>query len=51
MSRVSGDVRELVRSRAMGRCEYCLKPEIVSIYGFHVDHIVPLIHGGTVSCR
>ena len=47
MSRVGAAVRDFVRQRASGRCEYCLKPEIVSTYGFHVDHIIPILHGGT----
>lgn len=47
MSRVSDDIRQNVRQRANDRCEYCHKPDILSTYGNHVDHIVPLVHGGT----
>src|SRR5690606_13883045 len=47
MSRVASAVRDFVQKRASGVCEYCLKPEIVSTYGFHVDHIIPVAHGGT----
>lgn len=36
----------MVRQRAGERCEYCRKPDLVSTYGYHVDHIVPLVHGG-----
>lgn len=46
MSRISDDLRAQVRDRAGGRCEYCFKPEIVSAYGFHADHIIPPQHGG-----
>ena len=47
MSRIPESVRSRVRVRAGERREYCQKPEIVSIYGFHVDHILPILHGGT----
>jgi hypothetical protein len=47
MSRVSESYREHVRQRANGRCEYCRKPDLVSTYGYHIDHIIPIIHGGT----
>lgn len=46
MSRVSDILREQVRKRAGGRCEYCGKPDVVSTYGYHVDHIIPIVHGG-----
>lgn len=46
MSRISEAQRELVQQRAGGRCEYCHKPDLVSTYGYHVDHIIPLVHGG-----
>jgi len=39
-------IREQVRARANERCEYCRKPEGVSLYPHHADHILPLKHGG-----
>lgn len=40
--------RELVRARALGRCEYCrARQEDVPIATFHVEHIVPRQHGGS----
>jgi hypothetical protein len=47
MSRVSRETRELVRSRAGFRCEYCRKPDAVGNYPPHVDHIIAVKHGGS----
>ena len=47
MSRVPQSVRDEVRNRAGQRCEYCRKPEGVSRFPHHVDHIIPIAHGGT----
>jgi 5-methylcytosine-specific restriction endonuclease McrA len=48
MTRVSSFVRDQVRLRAGGRCEYCRLPDKYSSYGFHVDHIIPVNrHGGS----
>jgi 5-methylcytosine-specific restriction endonuclease McrA len=40
-------LRELVRSRAGSRCEYCHLPEQFSELQFHIEHIIPRQHGGT----
>ena len=40
------DARSLVRSRANGRCEYCLLHEDEDGYLFHVEHIIPKKHRG-----
>lgn len=46
MSYIREDLRQLVRDRAKGCCEYCLLAES-SISGIHeVDHIVPQKHRG-----
>lgn len=45
--RVSEAVRQQVRSRADQCCEYCGKPELASLFSHHVDHIIPILHGGT----
>jgi hypothetical protein len=34
-------VRQAVRERAKGRCEYCLCPDDISPAPFNVEHIVP----------
>ena len=40
-------LRQLVRQRAGGRCEYCHFPQDLSELQFHVEHILPRQHGGT----
>jgi hypothetical protein len=40
--------RALVRRRAGRRCEYCRFHEgDLPLYAFHVEHIIPLKHGGS----
>jgi hypothetical protein len=39
-------VREYVRQRAGGRCEYCLLPEEADEWPFHLEHIIAKQHGG-----
>jgi len=39
--------RDLVRQRAGQQCEYCRIPEMAFRLSFHVEHVVPLQHGGT----
>lgn len=46
MTTLSPDLRDKVRQRAGNRCEYCLKPDSVEAYPFHVDHILALKHEG-----
>jgi hypothetical protein len=40
------ELRELVRARANGRCEYCLLPEGFASHKHEPDHIIPQQHGG-----
>jgi hypothetical protein len=40
------ELREFVRSRAGGRCEYCLLRDEVQLLPFHLEHIVAKQHGG-----
>lgn len=48
MSRVPLAIRQQVRERANGRCEYCRTPDQYSSTSFQVDHIVPVKrHGGS----
>ena len=37
---------ELVRQRALGRCEYCRMHQSLQGGTFHLEHIVPLSRGG-----
>ena len=40
--------RELVRTRAADRCEYCRLPQDALPFAtFHVEHVIALQHGGT----
>jgi hypothetical protein len=40
-------VASLVRNRAAGRCEYCKMAQFLQGATFHVEHIIPRIHGGS----
>ena len=39
-------LREAVRRRAAGRCEYCRLPESHSVLPFELEHIIAGKHGG-----
>jgi hypothetical protein len=39
-------LRDVVRQRASGRCEYCRLPDVADEWPFHVDHVVPRQHDG-----
>lgn len=45
--KIPAAVKKQVANRANDRCEYCHLPERVSFYGFHIDHIRSIKHGGT----
>jgi hypothetical protein len=49
MSEVSAALRDQVRDRARGRCEYCLVPERVVLIPHEIDHIIALKHGGQTT--
>jgi hypothetical protein len=40
-------IRDFVRRRAGGNCEYCLFPEEFSRLSHHIEHIVAKQHGGS----
>ena len=40
-------IRQVVAQRADFCCEYCLLPDKVSFYAFHIDHIKSIKHGGS----
>ncbi|MBZ0299126.1 MAG: HNH endonuclease [Anaerolineae bacterium] len=44
---VSPSQRQFVRERARGCCEYCRLGQIGKTVPFHIDHIVPVKHGGS----
>ncbi|MAS36926.1 MAG: HNH endonuclease [Anaerolineaceae bacterium] len=47
MTRISDTVRQQVRERAKGCCEYCGLPDKYATFSHQIDHIVPHRHGGT----
>ncbi len=46
-ARPSARMRQQVRRRAGGRCEYCLIHEDDSYVSYQIDHILARKHGGT----
>jgi hypothetical protein len=42
-------LRQMVRERADGRCEYCLYPQAIAFLAFEVEHIIAERHGGTTT--
>jgi hypothetical protein len=45
---MSPQVRQQVRARAGGRCEYCRLPDWIELAGpFHLEHILARQHGGS----
>jgi len=46
MTRISDEMRWLVRDRAKRCCEYCGLPDRLQVGGFEVDHISPRSRGG-----
>jgi hypothetical protein len=46
---ISEALRNTVRERAKGRCEYCLTSEALSGIRCHIDHVIPRSRGGTTT--
>ena len=45
---MSPELRQQVRERAGGRCEYCRLPDRIELTGpFHIEHVVARQHRGT----
>ena len=40
-------LRAFVKERAQGRCEYCQAPQDVCGYHFHLEHVIPIVLGGS----
>lgn len=43
---IAANLRRNVIERAFNRCEYCLLPVEWAAIPHHIDHIIPLKHGG-----
>ena len=41
--------KRLIREKANHRCEYCLAPEAIAAYPFHLEHILPRCVGGETT--
>ena len=46
MGMIPTHLQNIVLRRAAGRCEYCGLSQEGQEAKFHVDHIVPVVHGG-----
>ena len=49
MSHLSATIRQRVRQRAQNRCEYCLSHQNYILGRLQIDHIIPVVKGGTDS--
>jgi hypothetical protein len=46
MSYISPVLRQFVSDRANAHCEYCLFPQVASLFIFEIEHIIAEKHGG-----
>ncbi len=46
---IPAQLRCLVIERAQGRCEYCKLSQVGQEASFHIDHVIPLAHGGETA--
>jgi 5-methylcytosine-specific restriction endonuclease McrA len=46
MSDIDASLRELVRLRARGSCEYCRISERFTLAEHEIDHVIAVKHGG-----
>jgi len=46
MPEIDAALRELVRSRAAGLCEYCRISERFTLAEHQIDHVIAVKHGG-----
>ncbi len=49
MSDIPVSLRRLVFERANNRCEYCGISQLGQVATFHIDHIQPVVAGGSTS--
>lgn len=42
-------LKELVKKRAKGLCEYCKSPSNISSHSFAMEHIIPEVKGGATT--
>jgi HNH endonuclease len=46
---ITAALRRQVTDRAQGRCEYCLKPAMLSFSPHEIDHTIAEKHGGSTT--
>ena len=46
MGMIPARLQRIIVRRARGRCEYCGLSQDGQEARFHVDHVVPIVHGG-----
>lgn len=44
---ISTELSQRIRASAQNRCGYCLSPQRLVMAWLEIEHIVPLIRGGT----
>ena len=49
MAEIEDALRENVRSRANGLCEYCHIPERLTLVEHEIDHVIAVKHGGQTA--
>jgi hypothetical protein len=51
MTTIPASLRRFVIQRADNRCEYCGISQIGQVATFHIDHVVPVVAGGTTTAE
>ena len=49
MVTIPESLRRLVIARAQNRCEYCTLSQLGQAATFHIDHVIPLVVGGSTT--
>ncbi|NCJ06288.1 HNH endonuclease [Synechococcales cyanobacterium C] len=49
MVAISASLRRLVIQRAGNRCEYCGLSQLGQAATFHIDHVIPVVAGGSTT--
>jgi hypothetical protein len=47
MTKIPASLRRLVIERAENRCEYCTLSQLGQSATFHIDHVIPVVAGGS----
>ena len=44
---IPNEIKRLVKERAKGCCEYCIAMSAFAFHPFAIEHILPIVKGGT----